>query len=1365
MPYPNALDPDGPEQDYRAAHDPQTPDEKPGFLAGWGFSRDNGLGPLGPPIRGVAEGGLELAQGAAAGVGNIAGNISYLASLIPGDNDPEQYDPAKAVAGSANALEAKIHKQIAALRPDPATTGTAANTVSGLASFITQVGGVAAAAPAAAPSAVMAAVGSSMGYGAYKDARDDGIDHDTAAVLGLTTGAANALGGMLPGGLPAKWLTSLGTVPTYLAQMATGATGMTGFGMASRYSTHAILEANGYHELAEQAKVWDGQAMLADALNGVFIGGIHAHATEGQRQLLSVLSQLRKDPQAAPLLDAARQYSTARAAAVDRAPGIPANAATAELHAQMLDKATADVLSGRTVDVSPVLDRTDQQLTFLPDTRPGDVSETEARAIIADAFAKEGLPLAVPPVAAPKAAEPASGFAPAFEGRNAPPAEVGKPFLVARVASGPPDLASRNAGNPEAIADHLMRLEDYDRPQPVGAEQSDTLYVHEVTPREPFGQYQRGSQGQMLGTVLGRNRTIEQGISYSFPDGAQYDSRPVLQLPLTELRAEIKARTGTDSIDDLGVRDGAKAIEQVISDRLGAQRPAAAPLKIAYNAKLEGNDKDVEARFGAELAADPVAAEARYAQLKDSDGGRILNTDTARELSADYLKDRSANSRAVHEPASAFVKWMYARRLAEDPGAGRDNMVLLTAGGTGSGKTTGIRTTLARLWERSQIIYDTNSNGIDSVSDKIDQAHAAGKTVEFAFTDRDMIESLTNGALKRADRQEKEGGSGRTVPLSEHEATHRGARRTYPQVLERYLADDRVHFNIIDNSHGKENATLVATMPPIRYSNAREELIQALEGERKAGRISEAVYRGFRDYTDAEAEGTGRGVAGVHDTGPQAGKPEPRTGSRGEPEPQREGGGRRGTESAGLASVFTATGRRVDTREKLVELSDLLTSDKAGYPPELQPRQRTDRAASDMQVREIARDLHPEMLGESATADTGAPIVGPDNTVESGNGRVMALRQAYDAQTPSADAYRGWLEARGHDTKGMTQPVLVRERVTPMSAEDRRAFTAEANQSATAQMSAVERANVDARALNATVLSQLSAGSDINSPANRSFVRAFMSHVPVAEQGALMDARGELSAEGVRRVQAALLAKAYGGKPESNAILSRMLESTETDVRAVLGAMLDASPAFARLREMVDEGTVGKQYDISGALLKAVEETAKMRSTKQSLREYLAQGDLLGERYAAVDAFVKSFYNKAGTRAVGRESVSKTLSDYVDRAIAQRLDQQSLFNDAPVSAEKLMDAAMKERPEEGKPMTPGKDMFGLKQGAAKAEEVPIATDQQLVDHPNLETVNDLGGIERARAQQVAAEEAERMASEKAEAAIKAAVDCASRFGT
>lgn len=77
-------------------------------------------------------------------------------------------------------------------------------------------------------------------------------------------------------------------------------------------------------------------------------------------------------------------------------------------------------------------------------------------------------------------------------------------------------------------------------------------------------------------------------------------------------------------------------------------------------------------------------------------------------------------------------------------------------------------------------------------------------------------------------------------------------------------------------------------------------------------------------------------------------------------------------------------------------LDDLKTN--PAFPAELQPRDR-GRAASEGQISRIENAINPELLGASPKAGDGAPIVGADQIVESGNARTIALRRAYGSDS------------------------------------------------------------------------------------------------------------------------------------------------------------------------------------------------------------------------------------------------------------------------------------------------------------------------------------------------------------------------------
>ncbi|MFL1053760.1 hypothetical protein ACJOCI_21590, partial [Acinetobacter baumannii] len=152
-------------------------------------------------------------------------------------------------------------------------------------------------------------------------------------------------------------------------------------------------------------------------------------------------------------------------------------------------------------------------------------------------------------------------------------------------------------------------------------------------------------------------------------------------------------------------------------------------------------------------------------------------------------------------------------------------------------------------------------------------------------------------------------------------------------------------------------------------------------------------------------------------------------------------------------NVKTAKGQKISTVFALVDIDQVIASHTAtgaenpNYPQELQPRDRS-RESSQAWVQKTANDLDPESLGRSGRADTGAPITGDDLVVESGNGRTMAIKLAYDRG--SADEYKQWLidEAdyfgfSSEQVQAIAQPILIRIRTTEI---DRAQFAIDANQ-------------------------------------------------------------------------------------------------------------------------------------------------------------------------------------------------------------------------------------------------------------------------------------------------------------------------------
>jgi len=373
--------------------------------------------------------------------------------------------------------------------------------------------------------------------------------------------------------------------------------------------------------------------------------------------------------------------------------------------------------------------------------------------------------------------------------------------------------------------------------------------------------------------------------------------------------------------------------------------------------------------------------------------------------------------------------------------------------------------------------------------------------------------------------------------------------------------------------------------------------------------------------------------------------------------------------------VFTPSGQRVGVRYEVADAGDLVTSHNQdmtpnpAFPPELQPRQR-DRAASEVQVANIASRLQPERLGASSTVADGAPIVGPDGIVESGNGRIMALRRAYQADGPQAASYRNWLAGQGHDTTGMQQPVLIRRRTTDMTPEQRVVFAGEGSTSTTLAMSATERAAGDARRLPDNVLQQVQPG-DVAGPGNRDFVRGFLQHaVEPGQEGAFVTADGALSQDGASRVRAALVHRAYGDQGLSAALA----ETTDPTARVMAGAMQDAAGPMARLRSGIQAGTVDPAVDIAPALVEATRAVQQARQRGVSLADAVGQRDAFNQVSPQAEQLLRAAYGPNLAGRMSQEGFSHLLTDYAQRAKEQSTTA-NLFG-ANLSADELLQGSV-----------------------------------------------------------------------------------------
>ena len=237
-------------------------------------------------------------------------------------------------------------------------------------------------------------------------------------------------------------------------------------------------------------------------------------------------------------------------------------------------------------------------------------------------------------------------------------------------------------------------------------------------------------------------------------------------------------------------------------------------------------------------------------------------------------------------------------------------------------------------------------------------------------------------------------------------------------------------------------------------------------------------------------------------------------------------------------------------------------------------------------------------------------------------------------------------------------------------------------------------------------------------------------------------------------------------------MLGRLLESTDDDMRSVAGALTDAAPAFAKLRQAIVDGKIGAQYDLSRPLTEAIDTAGEVRRAvaeergrvrrlieegntaakfdpERALSAVLGQRDMLRQRPEIVDAFVRAMFDQSG-RLATRERIATMMMNYADRAMAQRLDQGMLFGDTPLPPERLLEIPR----EAAAPQA--LDLFG-----AKTPALDVAR-QVMAENPNIEIADATGQVGRARADLIAAQTDLANTEQRAPSALEAAANCFAR---
>ena len=263
------------------------------------------------------------------------------------------------------------------------------------------------------------------------------------------------------------------------------------------------------------------------------------------------------------------------------------------------------------------------------------------------------------------------------------------------------------------------------------------------------------------------------------------------------------------------------------------------------------------------------------------------------------------------------------------------------------------------------------------------------------------------------------------------------------------------------------------------------------------------------------------------------------------------------------------------------------------------------------------------------------------------NGRIAGLRAAFDrgTSTPYVQALTADSSAIGIDPAtihGINNPILVRL----YSQKENTPDIAAKSQGTALGMSATEQAVTDAKHLTSDVLGAYQ-GGDIVSPANRDFVRAFVGKA--GDMASMMDAGGNLSQDGRRRIEAGLMTAAYGDTD----MVSALFESTDTNIKAIGDALREVAGEWADMRDRARSGQIDPQMDITGNLMQAVEIVKRSRIEGKSIYDLVHQADMLtGAVDLLTEGWIRVFYrgDKFG-QARSKQTVAFGLLDYIQGAL------------------------------------------------------------------------------------------------------------------
>ena len=385
-------------------------------------------------------------------------------------------------------------------------------------------------------------------------------------------------------------------------------------------------------------------------------------------------------------------------------------------------------------------------------------------------------------------------------------------------------------------------------------------------------------------------------------------------------------------------------------------------------------------------------------------------------------------------------------------------------------------------------------------------------------------------------------------------------------------------------------------------------------------------------------------------------------------------------------TVRTDDGKEFKATYKIVPVDDVISSNtwdfgkNENYPEELQPRDR-DRVTMREQVDDMSRNLNPADLAESRSINEGAPLINADNVVENGNGRTMAIARAYkqgsEAYKASGEAYKQYLvdnaEKFGYtkeQVQAMGNPILVRQRdASSDNLQDAIIHSTNGGM----RMGAMQQAQADAGKITQGTLKKYNydGKGDLASAANRDFVVSAINEIAGKnERDSLFDKDGNPSAEGIKRVQNAMVALAY----ENDELLARVGETVDPEDLNISNALKATAPRVASIQLRIDEKDIPKSYDLPKIISDAVEFYFNCEAEGKKVSQAVNETALFEEGEVSEEAKQLATFFEENKRKPN--VIANAINDMVEYIDANTAPNMSLMEGGNMDMREIMDASM-----------------------------------------------------------------------------------------